>query len=148
SRRHLRGRVRLPDANSPAGRGAAVRGSGGVDPISLARQHHRRRTLSNRLLDDSASRLAGPDRGSWRSGSGYRPAPGQYRTDPRGERERVPVRANYPVTRIAIIGGGSWGTALACVLGPRFHGVALWFNEPDIAKRTQETRVNEVFLPG
>jgi glycerol-3-phosphate dehydrogenase (NAD(P)+) len=52
------------------------------------------------------------------------------------------------VTRIAIIGGGSWGTALACVLGPRFDRVALWFNEPDIAKRTQETRVNEVFLPG
>ena len=51
------------------------------------------------------------------------------------------------MTRLAIIGGGSWGTALACVLAPRFDRVALWVREPDLALRIQETRINEVFLP-
>jgi glycerol-3-phosphate dehydrogenase (NAD(P)+) len=50
--------------------------------------------------------------------------------------------------RLAIIGGGSWGTALACVLAPRFDHVALWIHEPDLAARIQTTRVNDIFLPG
>ncbi len=49
---------------------------------------------------------------------------------------------------LAIIGGGSWGTALARILAPRFEEVRLWVNEPEIAERTQRTRVNDVFLPG
>ena len=50
--------------------------------------------------------------------------------------------------RLAVIGGGSWGTALALVLAPRFDAVTLWVNEPDLALRMQATRVNHVFLPG
>lgn len=49
---------------------------------------------------------------------------------------------------LAIIGGGGWGTALACVLAPRFETVRLWVFEPDLASRMVETRVNDVFLPG
>jgi glycerol-3-phosphate dehydrogenase (NAD(P)+) len=49
---------------------------------------------------------------------------------------------------LAIIGAGGWGTALACVLSPRFDRVALWVNEPDLAERLESTRVNDVFLPG
>lgn len=49
---------------------------------------------------------------------------------------------------LAIVGGGSWGTALACVLAPRFTSVRLWMHEPEAAERTQATRVNEIFLPG
>jgi glycerol-3-phosphate dehydrogenase (NAD(P)+) len=49
---------------------------------------------------------------------------------------------------LSIIGGGSWGTALACVLAPRFTSVRLWIYEPDLAARTQQSRVNDVFLPG
>lgn len=49
---------------------------------------------------------------------------------------------------LAIIGGGSWGTALACVLAARFDRVHLWVNEPAIAEQTQQSRVNDVFLPG
>jgi glycerol-3-phosphate dehydrogenase (NAD(P)+) len=52
------------------------------------------------------------------------------------------------VNRLAIIGGGSWGTALACVLAPRFDRISLWVNEPDLAGRMRESRVNDVFLPG
>ncbi len=49
--------------------------------------------------------------------------------------------------RLAVIGGGSWGTALASVLAPRFDQTRLWIREPEIAKRTQATRINDVFLP-
>lgn len=52
------------------------------------------------------------------------------------------------MTRLAIIGGGSWGTALACVLAPRFDHVTLWVYEAELAERIEATRVNDVFLPG
>jgi glycerol-3-phosphate dehydrogenase (NAD(P)+) len=50
--------------------------------------------------------------------------------------------------RLAIIGGGSWGTALAIVLAPRFPEVRLWVYEADLAERMRTTRENDVFLPG
>lgn len=49
---------------------------------------------------------------------------------------------------LAIIGGGSWGTALAIVLAPRFDRVRLWVYEPDLAERMCATGVNDVYLPG
>jgi glycerol-3-phosphate dehydrogenase (NAD(P)+) len=52
------------------------------------------------------------------------------------------------LTCLAIIGGGSWGTALACILAPRFDQVTLWVREPDLAEQIEQTRVNEIFLPG
>jgi glycerol-3-phosphate dehydrogenase (NAD(P)+) len=52
------------------------------------------------------------------------------------------------VKTLAIIGGGSWGTALACVLAPRFNEVRLWVKETDLAERMSRSRVNDVFLPG
>jgi glycerol-3-phosphate dehydrogenase (NAD(P)+) len=52
------------------------------------------------------------------------------------------------VKRLAIIGGGSWGTALAVVLAPRFEHIRLWVYEPDLAGRMQQTRENDVYLPG
>jgi glycerol-3-phosphate dehydrogenase (NAD(P)+) len=52
------------------------------------------------------------------------------------------------VKTLAIIGGGSWGTALACVLAPRFDQIRLWVHEPEIAAETRESRINRTFLPG
>jgi glycerol-3-phosphate dehydrogenase (NAD(P)+) len=49
---------------------------------------------------------------------------------------------------LAIIGGGAWGTALACVLAPRFSRVTLWVHEPGLASRIQTARTNDLFLPG
>ncbi len=48
----------------------------------------------------------------------------------------------------AIIGAGSWGTALAIVLGPRFESIRLWAHEPELAAQIQASRENNVFLPG
>lgn len=50
--------------------------------------------------------------------------------------------------RLSIIGGGSWGTALAIVLAPKFESVRLWLRERDLAARLERTRENDVFLPG
>jgi glycerol-3-phosphate dehydrogenase (NAD(P)+) len=49
---------------------------------------------------------------------------------------------------LAIIGGGSWGTALALVLAPRFARIRLWVYEPDLAARMAATRENDLYLPG
>jgi glycerol-3-phosphate dehydrogenase (NAD(P)+) len=49
---------------------------------------------------------------------------------------------------LAIIGAGSWGTALSIVLAPRFERVRLWVHEPDLAARMNATRENDVYLPG
>jgi glycerol-3-phosphate dehydrogenase (NAD(P)+) len=50
--------------------------------------------------------------------------------------------------RLAIIGGGSWGTALAIVLAPRFPEIRLWVHERDLAVRMRDCRVNDIYLPG
>ena len=47
-----------------------------------------------------------------------------------------------------IIGAGSWGTALAIVLAPRFEHIRLWAHEPDLVERMLSARANDLFLPG
>ena len=50
--------------------------------------------------------------------------------------------------RLAVIGGGAWGTALGIVLAPRFERVRLWVYESDVAERMQSSRQNDTYLPG
>jgi glycerol-3-phosphate dehydrogenase (NAD(P)+) len=54
------------------------------------------------------------------------------------------------VTRIAILGGGSWGTALAVVLSRRHrtHDISLWVHDGDLAEKMQRVRENVTHLPG
>lgn len=50
--------------------------------------------------------------------------------------------------RLAIIGAGSWGTALSIVLAPRFERIRLWAHDPGLAGSLRQTRENRVYLPG
>ena len=50
-------------------------------------------------------------------------------------------------TRMGIIGGGSWGTALAIHCASVGMSVSLWVYEEDLARRMAETRENDVYLP-
>ncbi len=49
---------------------------------------------------------------------------------------------------IAILGAGSWGTALAMHLGHTGHQVRLWVREAALAREMQRDRTNPLYLPG
>jgi glycerol-3-phosphate dehydrogenase (NAD(P)+) len=52
------------------------------------------------------------------------------------------------VTRAAILGAGSWGTAYAKVLADAGTDVALWARRPVLAATVRERRENPEYLPG
>jgi glycerol-3-phosphate dehydrogenase (NAD(P)+) len=51
------------------------------------------------------------------------------------------------ISRIGVIGAGSWGTALANLLAEKGHGVDLWVREEEVYHRIREEHVNHLFLP-
>lgn len=50
--------------------------------------------------------------------------------------------------RIGVIGGGSWGTAIARLLADMDHSVVLWFHNPEVEREAAAKRENTVYLPG
>jgi glycerol-3-phosphate dehydrogenase (NAD(P)+) len=50
--------------------------------------------------------------------------------------------------RTAVIGGGSWGTALASVLGRNGHDTMIWAHDAEVAKALAEKRENPKYLAG
>lgn len=53
------------------------------------------------------------------------------------------------MSRVAIIGAGAWGTALAIVLGRKgTHSVRLWAHESEVYESITKERINQHFLPG
>lgn len=49
---------------------------------------------------------------------------------------------------VAVLGAGSWGTALAIHLASNQHEVTLWGHDPDHVARLEAQRENSEFLPG
>src|SRR5215469_6642704 len=54
------------------------------------------------------------------------------------------------MTRIAILGAGSWGTALSVILSRarKSHEISLWARNAAFAERLQRERENTVYLAG
>jgi glycerol-3-phosphate dehydrogenase (NAD(P)+) len=49
--------------------------------------------------------------------------------------------------KIAVIGGGAWGTALADLLARKGERVTLWAREPEVIESVNLQHVNAMFLP-
>ena len=52
------------------------------------------------------------------------------------------------MARIAILGAGGWGTALATLAANKGHEVSLWARSEASADELRSTRVNQRHLPG
>ena len=53
------------------------------------------------------------------------------------------------MSKVAVIGAGAWGTALAIVLGRTgVHEVRLWAYEKEVFESIDQRRVNRLFLDG
>jgi glycerol-3-phosphate dehydrogenase (NAD(P)+) len=50
--------------------------------------------------------------------------------------------------RIAVVGAGSWGTAIAFLLGSKGYHVKLWVYEPELVEILLRNRENTFYLPG
>jgi len=50
--------------------------------------------------------------------------------------------------RVAVIGGGAWGTALADLLARKGEDVTLWARESEVVESINRRHINEMFLPG
>ncbi len=50
--------------------------------------------------------------------------------------------------KIGVVGGGSWGTALADLLGSKGFKTDFWVFEKEVKEQIQEHRENKMFLPG
>ncbi len=59
-------------------------------------------------------------------------------------REKARVKNNH----VAVIGAGSWGTALAKLLGDKGEKVFLWGHHPELVERLRRDRENKKYLPG
>ena len=49
--------------------------------------------------------------------------------------------------KIAVLGGGSWGTTVASLVAPR-HDTLLWARDPEVARAVREDHENPHYLPG
>ncbi len=50
--------------------------------------------------------------------------------------------------RVAVVGGGAWGTALADLLARKGEQVTLWAREAEVVDNVNREHRNEMFLPG
>src|SRR5690348_1713447 len=61
---------------------------------------------------------------------------------------RAKLPSEVALMRAGVIGGGSWGTALASVLTGNGWDVVVWSHDPDVAVALSERHENHKYLPG
>jgi glycerol-3-phosphate dehydrogenase (NAD(P)+) len=60
----------------------------------------------------------------------------------------VKVKLDVNKIKIGVVGAGSWGTALANLLGHKGFKIDLWVFEKDVKEQIESSRENQIFLPG
>src|SRR6266699_1200507 len=78
-------------------------------------------------------------------------ASGEHSTAQRGDGASLPdAQGGHRVTRVAVVGGGAWGTALADLLARKggVETVTLWAREPEVVESVNREHLNHMFLPG
>lgn len=60
--------------------------------------------------------------------------------------EKLAVK-KHAAKKLAVIGAGAWGTAIAILLAQNGHEVRLWARRDEFAKQVQRERVNKTYLP-
>ncbi len=78
--------------------------------------------------------------------SGRTPGDNRARRASIGAAEIAPGE-NVMSIAIGVIGAGSFGTALAKLMGEKGHDIRLWVFEPDLCERMKKSRVNDLYLP-
>ena len=58
------------------------------------------------------------------------------------------INENVSEKRIAVVGAGSWGTAIANLLASKGYPIDWWVFEEDLCRQLVENHENQVFLPG
>jgi glycerol-3-phosphate dehydrogenase (NAD(P)+) len=58
------------------------------------------------------------------------------------------IKETAGIERIAVIGGGSWGTALAGRLAANGNDTILWAYEPELVEEIYTSHTNSLYLPG
>jgi glycerol-3-phosphate dehydrogenase (NAD(P)+) len=58
------------------------------------------------------------------------------------------VKTGSGMARIGVIGGGAFGTAMACVIRRSGHDTVIWAREPEVVSAINQSATNPVFLPG
>ena len=95
---------------------------------------------AERLALGLTSSLDFAPRPRWPLDSLDRPGPGRDRGCGAGRRTGI-------VSRIAVIGAGAWGTALAITSARSGCTVGLWAREPEVVEAIRRDRCNALFLP-
>src|SRR5207245_7657496 len=142
------GRVPVPDAGSTPRHAGRISRDGDLDTPYLGRLNRRRRRIPAGRLDDLASAAPGHVGSHRQRRVHHLSTPREHRTAAGRERARLCAQRTQSLKRLAIIGAGSWGTALSIVLSPRFERIRVWVYEQDLAERMGASRENDVYLPG
>src|SRR2546427_784000 len=134
-------------AHRAAGRGAGCRPVAGRHdelPVRLAGLHARRRVRAARRLAPRRPPVVRARRVRYR-GDRDRASPHEHRPPARRPRAEAGTTTHLAVS-VAIIGGGSWGTALAIHAARSGAAVRLWAREPEVVDGIRTRRRSPWYL--